>query len=60
MKTLNESDLVAVWGGVPTLESSFAYDFFYGVGAIAGTIWSFLSQPVPERWHSGMVGGTHI
>ena len=57
MKTLNESDLVDVRGGMPDNQTSMAYDIAYGIAGIAGTIWSMLSAPVPERWHSGTLGG---
>jgi len=57
MKTLNETDLAGVRGGVPSTQTSFAYDLFYGIAGAVGTVWWSFSQPLPERWHSGTLGG---
>lgn len=57
MKTLHDGDLSEVVGGMPTKDSSLAYDLFYGLGAIAGTAWSLLTAPMPDGWHRGFNSG---
>jgi hypothetical protein len=61
MKNLNDNELHALIGGLPSESTSLAYDIFYGLAGIAGTVWSAVSNfsfAVPERgWHSGTLGG---
>ena len=61
MKNMNETELLALTGGVPSETTSMAYDISYGVVGVFGTIWSAISSfsfDVPARgWHSGTLGG---